>query len=85
MDQQFIKALLHRHICSLGLLAACVYRDHNVAEQFRVDVGVIPFTHGKRDHIGWALVLQVGLVQLCNMVVVHDEYGYFTVRTVQGV
>jgi len=85
MDQQLIKAPFLGHPSVGSLPCAGVHGNYHVSQQVGVDAPMFSFLHGKGDDIGGAVMAQVPFVKFLNARIIHDQYGEFALRAIQGV
>jgi len=84
MDKKKINLLLEGKISSRGVSLRCFQRNNDIAHDFRIDVAVFSFLHGKGYNVRGLVSAQVVMIQPLNGFVIREDDAYFFICTVEN-
>ena len=84
MQQEEIQLAIERGLRLAGIAGRRLRRDHHVAEQIRLHAAPLAFLHGKRDHVGRAVLAQVITIDRLDAGIIDNQNRQLGVRTSRG-
>lgn len=73
VDEQDQQLLRHRPLVETSLCGGHLQRDHDIAQEGRVQIAADPFQHRKGKHIGWPVNLPVCFVIKPDAAIIHKD------------
>ena len=84
VNQKFIESALDAQAEILRFFSSSICGYYHVAQKMGGDMGKFTLTHGKGNDVCWTLAIEISVIEFCDLRIIHDKDGNFTIRTVQG-
>ena len=81
VQQQKNQFMFERDTGGGGIVGRPLRRNHHIPQQLGLNTAPLAFLHGKGDHIGRPVTLQIVPVELLNGGVINNQNRQFRLRT----
>ena len=66
-------------------MALCRFKgNHKITEKMGIELAEVPFYLRERNDVGRSVTVKVGLIEFCDLWVVHQQNAYFPLLIAQA-